>query len=78
MSEAKFDDSLDQVLDEENKGVSLHLGQIADNMSEWEGPIAERLDLTRADVQDIKTKHPTKLRLQTYVRLSLCSYSESH
>jgi hypothetical protein len=58
---------LDQVLDFENDGVSKHLGQIADTMYEWEGPIAERLGLTRADVAAIKTKHPGKLKLQTWV-----------
>ena len=56
---------LDQVLDVENNGVSMHLGQIADTMYEWEGPIAEKLGLTRADVAAIKTKHPGELKLQT-------------
>jgi hypothetical protein len=56
---------LDQVLDFENEGVPKHLGQIADNMHEWEGPIAEQLGLTKADVAAIKTKHPRELRLQT-------------
>ena len=56
---------LDQVLDFENNGVSKHLGQIADAMHEWEGPIAEQLGLTRADVAAIKIKHPGQLKLQT-------------
>jgi hypothetical protein len=56
---------LDQVVDSEHGGVSKHLGQIADAMYEWEGPIAEQLELTRADVAAIKTEHPNKLRLQT-------------
>ena len=30
------------------------LGQVADAMYEWEGPIAEQLELTRADVAAIK------------------------
>jgi hypothetical protein len=55
----------DQVLDFNNDGISLHLGQIADKMSEWEGPIAEQLGLISADVEDIKLKHPNKLKLQT-------------
>ena len=59
------DQKLDQVLDFENDGVSKHLGQIADAMYEWEGPIAEQLGLTRADVAAIKTKHPGVLKLQT-------------
>jgi hypothetical protein len=52
-------------LDFENDGVSKHLGQIADAMYEWEGPIAEQLGLTKADVAAIKTKHPGELKLQT-------------
>ena len=59
------DQMLDQVLDFENGGVPKHLGEIADSMYEWEGPVAERLDLTLADVAAIKTEHPTKLHLQT-------------
>ena len=56
---------LDQVVDFEHDGVSKHLGQIADAMYEWEGPIAEQLELTEADIANIKTEYPKKLRLQT-------------
>jgi hypothetical protein len=52
-------------LDFENDGVSKHLGQIADAMYEWEGPITEQLGLTKADVAAIKTEHPGQLKLQT-------------
>ena len=55
---------LDQVLDFENGGVSKHLGQIANYMYEWEGPVAEQLDLTPADIATIKAEHPGKLKLQ--------------
>ena len=55
---------LDQVLDFENGGVPKHLGEIADSMYEWEGPVAEQLDLTPADIAAIKTKYPDELRLQ--------------
>ena len=55
---------LDQMLDFENDGVSKHLGEIADSMYEWEGPVAEQLDLTPADIAAIKTKYPDELRLQ--------------
>ena len=54
-----------QVLDFGNDGVPLHLGQIADSMYEWEGPVAEQLGLTQVDVEAIKMKHPRELRLQT-------------
>ena len=42
----------------------IHLGKIADSMTEWEGPIADRLELTASDVEEIKTKHQQKLKLQ--------------
>ena len=51
-------------MDSENGEVSKHLGQIADNMYEWEGTVAENLGLTKADIAAIKTKHPTNLKLQ--------------
>ena len=56
---------MNQVLDFENDEVSRHLGQIADSMHEWEGPIAEHLGLTRADVAAINKKYPGELKLQT-------------
>ena len=58
-------EKLNQVLDLENSQVSRHLGQIADSMHEWEGPITEQLGLTRADVAAIKEEYPGKLKLQT-------------
>ena len=57
---------LDRVLDSEHGGVSKHLGQIADAMYEWEGPIAEQLELTKPDIAAIWTKYPRELNLQTY------------
>ena len=60
-----MDDSLDLVLDSENPfGVSKHLGEIADHMSEWEGPIAECLGLSDPEIANVKAKHPGKLQLQ--------------
>ena len=56
---------LDQVLDFENGGVSKHLGQIANSMYEWEGPVAEQLGLTPAEIAAIKLKYPSELGLQT-------------
>ena len=55
----------DQVLDFNNDGVPRHLGQIADNMHEWEGSIAEQLGLTLANVAAIKKQYQTELKLQT-------------
>ena len=59
-------DGMNLILDCENNGVSKHLGQIADSMSEWEGSIAEELGLTSANVACIKKKYPNELNLQTY------------
>ena len=58
---------LDQVVDYSSGGVPIHLGKIADSMSEWEGSIAEQLGLTSAEVAAIKTEHSSKLQLQKYV-----------
>ena len=55
------------MLDSGNDGVPRHLGQIADSMHEWEGPVAEQLGLTQVDVEAIKLKHPRELTLQTQV-----------
>ena len=52
------------MLDFFNDGVSKHLGEIADSMHEWEGPIAEQLGLKLADVAAIRTEYPNKLNLQ--------------
>ena len=58
---------LDMVIDSENNGVSKHLGRIANAMYEWEGRIADELGLSVVDVAEIKLKHPSNLKLQTYV-----------
>ena len=53
------------MVDSEHGRVSKHLGQIADAMYEWEGPIAEQLELTNVDIAAINKKHPGELKLQT-------------
>ena len=55
------------MLDFENGGASKHLGEIADSMYEWEGPVAEQLGLTPAEIAAIKLKYPCELGLQTLV-----------
>ena len=55
---------LDQLLDCNSGGVSKYLGQIADSMHEWEGPVAEELGLSLADISVIRTAHPTNFNLQ--------------
>ena len=57
--------SLTDVLDSKWGGVPKHSGQIADFMSQWEGSVAEHLELTSADVAHIKAKYPGQLKLQT-------------
>ena len=57
-------DKLDLVIDAVNGGVSKHLGRIADNMTEWEGRIAEELDLCDAEITAITKKYPDALPLQ--------------
>ena len=44
---------------------SRYFGHIAESMVEWEGLIADELNLTPADVAHIKTKHPQNLKLQS-------------
>ena len=58
---------LNDVLDSKSSGVSKHLGEIADSMCEWEGPVAENLELTQADIANIKTKYPKEMNLQALV-----------
>ena len=58
---------LDKQIDFEHDGVQTHLGAIADVMDEWEGRVAEALELTPATIAGIKAKHPDNLNLQTYV-----------
>ena len=58
-------DIWNQVLDAGNDGVPRHAGMIADGMHEWEGALSESLELTDADVAEIKTKHPWSLKLQS-------------
>jgi hypothetical protein len=41
-----------------------HIGMIAASMSEWEGPIADELELTGHDIACIKEKYDKKLNLQ--------------
>ena len=42
-----------------------HLGQIADSIVEWRGPIADRLKLGASDVAEIEAKYPQRLKLQS-------------
>ena len=56
---------MNKVIDADNNGIPKHLGQIADSLAEWEGRIADGLNLTPADVASIRTKYPNDLKLQS-------------
>ena len=58
---------LDKKLDFNHGGVPIDLSTIASSMDEWEGNIAEQLQLTRPEIEDIKMEYPGKLSLQTLV-----------
>ena len=64
MAVQESDSRLDVVLDFHNR-APIHLQQIADSMYEWEGAVAENLELTSAEVEGIKVKHPRNLKSQT-------------
>ena len=41
-----------------------HIGQIADIMTEWEGRIAEELELTQAEIAEIRHNHVGNFKQQ--------------
>ena len=43
------------------------IGTITNSMDEWEGNVAEQLQLTRHEIEAIRKKHPGDLPLQTLV-----------
>lgn len=60
---------LDQILDSGHEDVPLHLGNIADNIPDWQGRVADNLGLTRVEVSDIKRRLKDEPELQR----SVCS-----
>ena len=58
---------LDKKLDFDHDGVQRDLGTITNSMDEWEGNVAEQLQLTRHEIEAIRKKHPGDLPLQTLV-----------
>ena len=52
------------VIELDTKVQEKHIGEIADSMTEWEGPIADKLKLGTNDVANIKAKHQQNLMLQ--------------
>ena len=55
---------MDQEIDYGSK-APVHIGQIAEVVTQWEGPLSDGLDLSPADVEDIKKKYPYGLKQQT-------------
>ena len=63
----KVDKEIDfENVDIQGRTVPLHLGRIADEMTDWEGTIADFLGLTTTDRSDIMEKHFRKPSLQRY------------
>ena len=56
---------LDETLDFDHDGVQTDLGTIADSMDEWEGGVAEKLRLTKAEIAAVNEKHRGELNKQT-------------
>ena len=56
---------LNQELDCDNSGALKHLGQMTDDLHEWEGSVTKELGLTTADVASISKKYPFDLNLQS-------------
>ena len=67
---------LDDIINGDHRGMVL--GQIADIMYEWEGPVADSLGLNKADTSEIKEAHPGKLKLQTLVAEIILSWQKYH
>ena len=62
---------VDKEIDFENKNdqgrpIPLHLGKIAEEMTDWEGTIADLLGLTTVDRADIINTYPQKPKHQRY------------
>ena len=58
---------LDKKLDFDHDGVQRDIGTITNSMDEWEGNVAEQLQLTRHEIEAIRKKYPGDLSLQTLV-----------
>ena len=56
---------MDKEIDFDSGEVPKHLGRIAYSLAEWEGPIADELELKVSDVEGIKKKYPNNLQLQS-------------
>ena len=66
LSEFKISSSsdLDQRLDWDSKGVESDLIEIANDIPDWEEKLVAGLELTPVYVSDIKSRNPSKPRLQ--------------
>ena len=51
-----------------------HIGRIADTMGEWEGTVADALELSFVDRREIMEEYRGKLKLQTLVLLTIMQY----
>ena len=62
---------LDKILDWDRKGVETDMANIAMNsMQDWEMMLVTHLNLTHAEVEDIKREWQNKPNLQRYLRIA--------
>ena len=62
---------LDRTLDWDNFGVERDLIAIAKELTDWEVKLTPYLQLTPADISDIKEKNPGKPEIQRYNYIGL-------
>ena len=60
---------LDKEIDFEHRNarsqiIPKHLGRIAESMTDWEGDIADHLDLSESDRNDIRERNSREPKLQ--------------
>ena len=58
---------LDLILDAENKGVELHLHQIADELDDWDIKLAPVLGLKATEIRDVRSKYRDEPAQQRWV-----------
>ena len=63
---------LDKEIDFEHKNatgqvIPKHLGRIADLITDWDGAVADNLDLTDAERNDIRESNPAKPKQQRFI-----------
>ena len=61
----KLDEEIDfEHKDTRNQVIPKHLGRIAESMTDWEGTIADHLDLSESDRSDIRERNIREPKLR--------------